>query len=150
MNKESHIIVEITDEDLDVLLKAQLKTSSVKDALVKLINSHMSERFQKEQLYRTLIGVSIVPQGVEIGDQYWVENYNLQSWNFDKVKMKEELLIVENYVLCTVDCINPYKESPIGVKYNYIDSTGKLTVGETYLSIKSLKKKEPVLDLDVS
>jgi hypothetical protein len=149
-SKQPHITVEITHEDLWNLLSNQLRPSPVKEALMDLINAHMGEHFQKEQLYKTLVGVSIVPQGIEIGDQYWVENYNLQSWNFDKAKMKEEHLIVEGYVLCTVGEINPYKESPIGVTYTYIDGTGKLTVGETFLGLKTLKKKEPKLDLDVS
>ncbi len=149
-SKEPHITVEITHGDLWNLLSNQLRASPVKEALMNLINAHMGEHFQKEQLYKTLVGVSIVPQGFEIGDQYWVENYNLQSWNFDKAKMKEELLIVEGYVLCTVNGIQPYKESPIGVTYTYIDGTGKLTIGETYLGVKSLKKKELPLDLDVS
>jgi hypothetical protein len=144
MSSES-ILVEVSESDIQSLLEKQFYKSSVKEELVKLIMATNYESFQKMNLYKTLVGVDITPK-VQIGTKYWVEQYNLQSWNFDKEEMKKEKLLVENCVLCEVIGIDKYKERPIGIAYTYINGNHQETQGTTEVLVKELKIEHKEID----
>lgn len=144
MSSES-ILVEVSESDIQSLLEKQLSKSPVKEELVKLIMATNYESFQRVNLYKTLVGVDITPK-VQIGTRYWVEQYNLQSWNFDKDLMKKEKLLVENHVLCEIISVDRYKERPVQVTYNYIDGSGKQAVGNTQVLVKELKIEHKEID----
>lgn len=145
MSSES-ILVEVSESDIQSLLEKQFYKSSVKEELVKLIMATNHESFQKMNLYKTLVGVDITPK-VQVGTKYWVEQYNLQSWNFAKEEMKKEKLLVENCVLCEVIGIDKYKERPIGIAYTYINGNHhQETQGTTEVLVKELKIEHKEID----
>ncbi len=144
MSSES-ILVEVSESDIQGLLEKQFYKSPVKEELVKLIMATSYESYQRVNLYKTLVGVDITPK-VQVGAQYWVEQYCLQSWNFDKEEMKKEKLLVENCVLCEVISVDRYKERPIQVSYIYIDGSQKHTVGNINVLVKELKIEHKEID----
>lgn len=144
MSSES-ILIEVSESDIQNLLEKQFNKSPVKEELVRLILATNAESYQRVNLYKTLVGVDITPR-VSVGTKYWVEQYNLSSWNFDKDLMKKEKLLVENHVLCEILSVEKYKERPIEVSYGYIDGSGKQVLGKTGILVKELKLEHKEID----
>lgn len=114
------ITVVLQYEEVLELLDKQIRESAVKAQLKELFAAHLSEDYQMVQLYKVLTGISLKPS-IKVGETFWVKYHMLSSWKFDKVKMREKKLLVEDCVLCEVIEINQYYEAPLKVKYSYID-----------------------------
>lgn len=117
------INVVITYEEVLELLKKQIKESSLKAPLSEFLEANLSEEYKITQLYKILNGISIEPK-VKTGETYWVKWHNLPSWKFDKPKMRESSLLVEDCVLCKVIEVNKYQEETVKVAYEFIDDQG--------------------------
>lgn len=135
------ISVTITYEEVLELLTKQIKDSPLKTPLKEFLEAHLSEDYKITQLYKVLTGVSLETK-VKLGESFWVKYHSLPSWKFDKQKMREENMLVEDKILCRVTEINKYLEEPIKVGYMYIDDQGakkqeEYFLRETYLTDKN-------------
>lgn len=136
-----NILIEVSHKELQTLLSKQIKESPVKAELLMLFDATLNEDYQKLNLYKTLVGIDITPT-VKVGEKYWVESYQLSSWNFSREEMQKQHMIVENFVLCVISKIDKYAQRPIEMEYLYIDGAGKKTFGKTEIAIKELRKQE--------
>ena len=128
-------------EEVLELLDKQIKESAIKAPLKELLAAHLSEDYQMVQLYKVLTGISLKPT-VKVGETFWVKNHILSSWKFDKPKMRERKILVEDCVLCEVVEINQYNDAPLKVRYSYVNDADEVkeetsNVKESALTLKN-------------
>lgn len=139
------IDISITQDEILDLLQRRIVEDPCKSELLTLIRAHFSEDYQLTQLYKTLCGISLEPK-VKVGEKYWVQVYNLNSWKMNKSLMRDEKIIQEDHILCQIVEINKYDESPIMVSYLCINDAGEKSVDKISITEKALSFPEKPIE----
>lgn len=112
------------------------------DILVDNIISNCESEIQLGNLFKALQGIipKIEDYGFIIGELIYVKISTLSSWKWDKAKMIDNQLIIDETLECRITAFEPNKENPIKVSFSYINDDGKLITDTQFARIAYMMK----------
>jgi len=112
--------------ELTQFLEKKLKGSSLDiKEFSKLIFGHLTEDWQQLQLLKVLTEQDLLPKDIAVDQEYWVDQYVLNSWAFDTAATKAIGLInADGLIKVRIKTINVYKGNSLEVSYKAIKKAG--------------------------